>query len=105
MLENHGIVVGGADLAETFGRFETLEFAAQTVINASQLGDVRYLSEEQLTRAHQRAGNREAPSAKAGISEDCRLAVEVLSAWQLAGDRSIPARSTFEAMSNINDGD
>jgi L-fuculose-phosphate aldolase len=48
MLENHGVVVGGADLAETFGRFETLEFTAETVINACQLGEVRYLSDARL---------------------------------------------------------
>jgi L-fuculose-phosphate aldolase len=54
MLENHGIVVGGGDLAEAFARFETLEFTAHTVINARQLGDVRYLSDEQLKLAGSR---------------------------------------------------
>jgi L-fuculose-phosphate aldolase len=34
MLENHGVVVGGSDLAEAFQRFETLEFTAQTIIKA-----------------------------------------------------------------------
>jgi L-fuculose-phosphate aldolase len=48
MLENHGVVIGGADLAQAFGRFETLEFTAKTIIKASQLGRVRYLSQEQL---------------------------------------------------------
>jgi L-fuculose-phosphate aldolase len=48
MLENHGVVIGGANLAETFQRFETLEFTAKTLIKAGQLGPVRYLSKEQL---------------------------------------------------------
>jgi L-fuculose-phosphate aldolase len=48
LLENHGAVVGGSDLAEAFQRFETLEFTAKTVIKASMLGKVRYLSAEQL---------------------------------------------------------
>jgi L-fuculose-phosphate aldolase len=48
LLENHGVVVGGADLQEAFERFETLEFTAKTVIKASLLGPVRYLTGEQL---------------------------------------------------------
>ena len=47
MLENHGVVTAGATLGQAFQRFETLEFAAKTVIKASQLGEVRYLSDEQ----------------------------------------------------------
>ena len=48
LLENHGVVVGGADLQEAFERFETLEFTAKTIIKASLLGPVRYLTPEQL---------------------------------------------------------
>ncbi|HEY5742167.1 MAG TPA: class II aldolase/adducin family protein [Terrimicrobiaceae bacterium] len=48
VLENHGVVVGGRDLSEAFQRFETLEFTAQTIINASQLGQVHYLSDPQI---------------------------------------------------------
>jgi L-fuculose-phosphate aldolase len=48
VLENHGVVVGGRDLAEAFQRFETLEFTADTLINAAQLGSIRYLSDDQL---------------------------------------------------------
>ncbi|MBC8125915.1 MAG: class II aldolase/adducin family protein [Gloeobacteraceae cyanobacterium ES-bin-144] len=51
LMENHGIVVGGADLATAFARFETLEFTAQTLIAARQLGDVRYLDDAQLALA------------------------------------------------------
>ena len=48
ILENHGVVVGGADLSQAFQRFETLEFTAKTIVKASLLGDVRNLSEDQL---------------------------------------------------------
>jgi L-fuculose-phosphate aldolase len=48
LLENHGIVVGGASLAQAFQRFETLEFVAKTIIKAGQIGPVRYLSAGQL---------------------------------------------------------
>lgn len=48
LLENHGVVVGGPDLATTFAAFETLEFTALTIINASRLGPVNYLEQSQL---------------------------------------------------------
>ena len=54
ILENHGVVVGGDSLSHAFERFEAFEFAAKTVIQARQLGDVRYLNESQLQQAHNR---------------------------------------------------
>ena len=50
VLENHGVVTGGAMLAHAFERFETLEFAAKTVIKASTLGPVRYLTDAEVDR-------------------------------------------------------
>src|SRR3954447_26798841 len=50
VLENHGVVTSGASLQHAFERFETLEFTAKTVIKASLLGPVRYLSEEGAVR-------------------------------------------------------
>ena len=50
MMENHGVVIGGRDLAEAFQRFETLEFVAQTVIRASALGALRTLAAADLQR-------------------------------------------------------
>jgi L-fuculose-phosphate aldolase len=44
VLENHGVVTGGDSLQNAFERFETLEFTAKTIIKASLLGEVRYLS-------------------------------------------------------------
>jgi len=52
LLENHGVVIAGEDLATAFERFETLEFAAETILNARTLGpDVHYLTENQLEMA------------------------------------------------------
>jgi L-fuculose-phosphate aldolase len=48
MLENHGVVVGGNDFPDAFRRFETLEFVAKTIVKARALGDVRYLTNEQV---------------------------------------------------------
>jgi L-fuculose-phosphate aldolase len=51
LLENHGVVIGGTNLQQAFERFETLEFTAKTIIKASLLGSVRYLTDEQLALA------------------------------------------------------
>jgi L-fuculose-phosphate aldolase len=51
VLENHGVVCGGATLAQAFQRFETLEFTAKTIVKGSMLGKVRELSDEQIELA------------------------------------------------------
>jgi L-fuculose-phosphate aldolase len=48
IMENHGIVLGGIDLKDAYVRFETLEFAARTIINARTIGEPVYLTDEQL---------------------------------------------------------
>lgn len=52
VLENHGVVVAALDLAEAFQRFETLEVTAQTIVNASNLGEVHYLNDSRLALCH-----------------------------------------------------
>lgn len=46
VLENHGVVTAGSGLQQAFERFETLEFAAKTLIKAGILGEVRTLADE-----------------------------------------------------------
>jgi L-fuculose-phosphate aldolase len=53
MLENHGVVVGGKDFQEAFRRFEMLEFVAKTIVKASALGPVKYLSDANLALGEQ----------------------------------------------------
>ena len=55
LLENHGAVTGGANLQEAFRRFETLEFTAKTIIKARMLGDVRYLTDDEIATARDAA--------------------------------------------------
>jgi len=55
ILENHGVVVGGESLSHAFQRFEAFEFAAKTIIKGRQLGQIQYLSEDQLAEAHNRS--------------------------------------------------
>ncbi len=49
LLENHGVVVGGRDLQDAFQRFETLEFAAQTLNRAATLGKLNVLPPASLS--------------------------------------------------------
>lgn len=48
IMENHGVVLMGEDIADAFQRFETLELCARTILNARTLGKPVYLSEEQM---------------------------------------------------------
>ncbi len=48
IMENHGTVVGGTDLKDAYVRFETLEFAARTIIGAHTIGTPIFLSDAQI---------------------------------------------------------
>ena len=53
IMENHGVVLCGEDIGDAYQRFETLELCARTIINAKNLGEPKYLSEEQI-QMHER---------------------------------------------------
>jgi len=55
ILENHGVVTAGVNLGEAFQRFETLEFVGRTIIKGRQLGEVRFLTKQQIAVAEQRS--------------------------------------------------
>jgi L-fuculose-phosphate aldolase len=48
MLENHGVACGGRNLLEAYQRMETLDFCANTLINAQRIGKIKTLTDEQL---------------------------------------------------------
>jgi len=48
IMENHGTVVGGSDMADAFQRFETLEFTARTILYGNQIGTPIYLTDQQI---------------------------------------------------------
>jgi len=73
VLENHGVVVGGDELGQAFQRFETLEFTAKTIIKASQLGQVRYLNDEQLALARQPVPNPATFPHPSPTTQECEL--------------------------------
>ncbi|MCC5789102.1 MAG: class II aldolase/adducin family protein [Opitutales bacterium] len=47
VLENHGVVVAGKDMAEAFTAFEALEFAAATLLHAKKLGEPKVLESKE----------------------------------------------------------
>ena len=48
IMENHGTVVGGTDMKDTYQRFETLEFCARTIIYGKTIGEVKSLTDAQI---------------------------------------------------------
>jgi L-fuculose-phosphate aldolase len=68
VLENHGVVTAGTSLTNAFERFETLEFTAKTVIKASLLGEVRYLSDEDAVHPRPPALEAAGPGAAAAAA-------------------------------------
>lgn len=48
IMENHGTVVGGINLADCFLRFETMEFCARTILYANMVGKPSYLSDADI---------------------------------------------------------
>jgi L-fuculose-phosphate aldolase len=69
ILENHGVVTGGFNLGDAFQKFETLEFVGRTIIKGKQLGEVKFLNQEQIDLAGARATvlvefERQAPTSQ-----------------------------------------
>ncbi len=54
IMENHGVVLMGEDIADAYQRLETLELCARTILNARTLGKPVYLTEEQILK-HEKA--------------------------------------------------
>ncbi len=68
ILENHGVVTGGISLGDAFQKFETLEFVGRTIIKGRQLGEVRFLTPQEIELANRRPTvygvfERQAPSS------------------------------------------
>lgn len=57
LLENHGVVTAGPDLLTAFQRLETLDVCARTQIQASALGPITTLTDEQIALFESRDTN------------------------------------------------
>ena len=77
ILENHGVVVAGESLSHAFQRFEAFEFAAKTVIKGQQLGEVRYLADNQLEQAHRRSVALKSFTPNPATTDDMELRREI----------------------------
>ena len=79
MLENHGAVAGGPDLARAFIAFETLEQCARLELEARRLGAPVGISEEGLRQAaaHEHSPLEEA-AARAPDADELRAREEVV---------------------------
>jgi L-fuculose-phosphate aldolase len=86
MLENHGVVCGGTDLANAFQRFETLEFTAKTIVKGSILGPVRSLSAEQIELFEQTTSPEHASAARFSAFEPGPASTEEKAVRQLLAD-------------------
>jgi L-fuculose-phosphate aldolase len=80
IMENHGVVLFGSDIADAYQRFETLELCARTILHARTLGKPTYLTDDQILK-HEKAVppfqyfmNVEHPSDERAIRTDiCKI--------------------------------
>ena len=101
ILENHGVVAVGADLAEAFQRFETFEFAGKSIIKAHLLGgEVHELDDEDLRFADEHIAEPEPHPAAGAPSSAQREAATTLEDFVRRGYRQrlfISTHGTFSA--------
>ena len=96
VLENHGVVTAGGSLQQAFERFETLEFAAKTMIKASQLGEVRCLDEAALAF---RVGVSDPGSTRSAVTSEEKELRRQISEFVLRSERQRLMISTEGALS------
>lgn len=77
VLENHGVVVGGASLADVFKRFETLEFTAKTIMQAKNLGPIKLLDATEIEQANDRLPVLPVGESKSPCSRERELRKEI----------------------------
>lgn len=70
IMENHGSVIGGTDIKDAYTRFETLEFAASTLLGTYSMGTPFFLSNAQI-ELYESQSNCDLPELeKASYSSD-----------------------------------
>jgi L-fuculose-phosphate aldolase len=77
VLENHGVVIGGASLADVFKRFETLEFTAKTILQAKNLGGLCLLDEAGMAMGKDRTPHLPACEPQPPCSRERELRKEI----------------------------
>ncbi|MEP0367397.1 MAG: class II aldolase/adducin family protein [Cyclobacteriaceae bacterium] len=79
IMENHGTVVGGANLFESFQRFEALEFCARSIINSQKLGGYKTLTDKQIERFESQDNNLPEASETIHYTDEKEIRHEILS--------------------------
>ncbi|HNT78045.1 MAG TPA: class II aldolase/adducin family protein [Anaerolineae bacterium] len=102
LLENHGIVAGGASLLTAFQRFETLDFCARTLIAAARThNQAQPLSDEQLALAQQEETLPTfAPSAHTGRERELRQ--EIVAFTRRAYQRQLMTSAAGNASARVD---
>jgi L-fuculose-phosphate aldolase len=90
MLENHGAVVGAADLFRAFMAFETLDFCARLEIDARRLGTPTGLGEKEILLSTQKQGVRlDEFTPRGHSSEERRARQEMVDLIRRACDQKL----------------
>ncbi|WP_411827620.1 class II aldolase/adducin family protein [Luteolibacter sp. AS25] len=103
VLENHGVVVGGDALSDVFKRFETLEFTAKTIIQASNLGDFKTIDDAGMSLAEARLPDLPTAPGKAPCSRERELRKEICDFMHRAYEHGL-VTSTWGSLSARIDG-
>ncbi|MBZ0305291.1 MAG: class II aldolase/adducin family protein, partial [Anaerolineae bacterium] len=104
LLENHGIVTGGADILEAFQRLETLDFCARTLIQAQSLGQTIHLNDEQLAPFDHATHLLPEFGPQAYSSRERELRQQIVEIVHRACDRSLMISTEGVVSARIDDG-
>ena len=72
MMENHGVIVIGANLFDAFMKFETIDMCAKLEIRAKNLGTIKTLSQKHIDISLQKKGEIMQDFVPSGYSSDER---------------------------------
>ena len=96
IMENHGVVVGGKRLSEAYARFENLEYTAETIVQAKNIGEVNYLEKNQFLKGAIQSPSGSATEIQSSNPEEnkireniCRIAVRACTQKLLFGTMGI----------------
>jgi len=103
VLENHGVVVGGASLADVFKRFETLEFTAKTIMQAKNLGSLKVLDEAGMSMAKDRLPDLPVCEPQAPSSRERELRKEICDFIHRAYEHDLVTSTWGSLSARIND--
>lgn len=103
VLENHGVVVGGGELAEVFKCFETLEFTAKTILQAKRIGRLKVLGEADIRMAEERLPKLPTCPTKKPCGRERELRKEICDFIHRAYEHGLVTSTWGSLSARIND--